>query len=451
MRSRATQPALRALSPLSAPSLQPSIARPTASSSAALVSRSYSAPPTPTPSPPPPPSSSRPTNTPTPTNLPGSNLPGASKYSPLTVSVVKTLAKVFGYNSQTSTAIRTASDYYDRCAERGEIEAPFFYEECSLPPSFQTWFSITTLHVWLISVRFRNLPAPLGRTYIQELINHFFIDVELRIRGPYGVTHSRLIKGYMKDMLEQYRGSVAAYDEALVGGDAVLAAAVWRNLFGAGWGGMGGVKGKHAFKEGERPELSANPTLPTPKPSKAEKQAAAAATSTSSSSSATPLTVDPFQQKILKKNQAVTDVFNTDVPITDPSRLGREPLYPEHPDLEFVPSLEKIVVFIRAELHRLENLSDEVVVSGKPVSGSESLTGFGLSKLVAGLRAQYPSYADALDTKRVKQLKELVERQVKEEEEKEATERAREARRMAVGRAEAAMKRAEGGKAKGKR
>lgn len=68
----------------------------------------------------------------TPTNLPGSNLPGAGKYSPTTVKLVTGLAKLFGYNSQTSTAIRTASDYYDRCAERGELEAPFFYEGKSL-------------------------------------------------------------------------------------------------------------------------------------------------------------------------------------------------------------------------------------------------------------------------------------------------------------------------------
>jgi len=83
-------------------------------------------------------SAHRPTPTPQPTNLPGSNLPAAhpTRYSPLTVSVVTKLAKLFGYHSQTSTAIRTTSDYYDRCAERGEIEAPFWYEgELSFPRS----------------------------------------------------------------------------------------------------------------------------------------------------------------------------------------------------------------------------------------------------------------------------------------------------------------------------
>ncbi|GAA5891243.1 hypothetical protein JCM5296_006874 [Sporobolomyces johnsonii] len=305
-------------------------------------------------------SAARPTPTPQPTNLPGSNLPAAapSRYSPLTVSIVTKLAKLFGYHSQTSTAIRTTSDYYDRCAERGEIESPFFYEECSLPPSFQTWFSLTTLHVWLLSVRFRSLPAPLGRTYIQELINHMFIDMELRIRGPYAVTQSRLIKGYMKDMLEQYHGSCAAYDEGLVRGDAVLAAAVWRNVFGAGWGGVGGVKGKRAPKAGEAPKLGPNPLQVEAK--------------------AKELAVDPVQAKVLKKGAAPHDVFKTDEPIVDPAvKFGSlDPLYPEDPDLEFAQSLEKIVVYIRKEVQRLERLPDQVVIQGKPLTGKGSLVDF---------------------------------------------------------------------------
>lgn len=293
------------------------------------------------------------------------------------MSIVTKLAKLFGYHSQTSTAIRTASDYYDRCAERAEIQAPFFYEgedcsqvkqqaradaaaflrsaECSLPPSFQTWFSITTLHVWLLSVRFRSLPPPLGRTYVQELINHMFIDVELRIRGPYAVTQSRLIKGYMKDMLEQYHGSCAAYDEGMIHGDTVLAAAIWRNIFGAGWGGIGGVKGKRAPKAGEVPKLGPNPN---------------------------PFAVDPVQQKVLKKGAKAEDVFQTDEAIVDPkvgqatTVAGSTPLYPEDPDLEFVQSLEKLVVFIRKETQRLERLPDSVVLSGKPESGPGSLVDF---------------------------------------------------------------------------
>ena len=36
---------------------------------------------------------------------------------------------------------------------------------------------------------------------------------------------------YLKDLFVQWRGLLAGYDEGLVKGDAVLAAAVWRNVF----------------------------------------------------------------------------------------------------------------------------------------------------------------------------------------------------------------------------
>ena len=38
---------------------------------------------------------------------------------------------------------------------------------------------------------------------------------------------------YLKDLFIQWRGLLAAYDEGLAKGDAVLAAAVWRNIFKA--------------------------------------------------------------------------------------------------------------------------------------------------------------------------------------------------------------------------
>jgi cytochrome b pre-mRNA-processing protein 3 len=38
---------------------------------------------------------------------------------------------------------------------------------------------------------------------------------------------------YLKDLFIQWRGLLAAYDEGLVKGDAVLAAAIWRNIFKA--------------------------------------------------------------------------------------------------------------------------------------------------------------------------------------------------------------------------
>lgn len=250
------------------------------------------------------------------------------------------------------------------------------HTECQLPPSFQTWFSITTLHVWLVSCRFRSLPAPVGHTYVQEFINHMFIDMEYRIRGPYAVTQGRLIKGYMKDLLEQYHGSIAAYDEGLVRGDAVLAAALWRNMFGAGWGAVGGVKGKRAPRAGEAPKLGPNPLQVEQPTSSAETTNVSSSTSPSTSSSSGGgggrLEVDPIQAKLLKKGTDAATLFKTDEPVVDPktaaaissSSSSLDPLYPQDPDLEFVPSLEKIVQWVRRETQRLERLPDSIVMQG---------------------------------------------------------------------------------------
>ena len=186
---------------------------------------------------------------------------------------------------------------------------------------------------------------------MQELINHFFVDVELRIRGPYAVTQGRLIKGHMKDMLEQFHGSCAAYDEALLGGDEVLAAAIWRNMFGAGWGGVGGVKGKGSPKAGTIPKYGPNPN---------------------------PIAVetDPKKLKAAAKKAAKAPIYTTDQPNVDPKRSTVVPLYPEEPDLQFAISLEKLVVFIRKEVARLEKVPDDNAVKGTPLKGVEALIAF---------------------------------------------------------------------------
>jgi cytochrome b pre-mRNA-processing protein 3 len=215
-----------------------------------------------------------------------------------------------------------------------------------------------------------------------------FIDLELRMRGPYAVTQSRLIKGYMKDMLEQYHGACAAYDEGLVRGDAVLAAALWRNLFGAGWGDVGGIKGKRAPKAGEAPKLGPNP-LQVENPhavaaasaaakGKTVSTAAAEAATKAAESAAKALEVDPWQAKLLKKDQKASDLFTTDEPISDPKIATSEwtPLYPEDPDLEFAQSLEKLVKYIRKEVQRLERLPDQVIIQAKPEKGRGSFVDF---------------------------------------------------------------------------
>lgn len=128
---------------------------------------------------------------------------------------------------------------------------------------------MTNLHIWMLTVRLRTLPSEHGKHYIQALIDHFFIDIEDRIRAvlqprdpapePYTFESSfyinpnkpseediasgkrrklskapdRIVTRQMKIFKEQWAGLGLSCDLALVQGDQEMAAAIWRNLLGA--------------------------------------------------------------------------------------------------------------------------------------------------------------------------------------------------------------------------
>lgn len=132
------------------------------------------------------------------------------------------------------------SYYYSICKEQGlqyadeplSPTAKFFYEDLKLPKTFSQWFQITILHEWILFVRMRAMPFKHGKAYQQKLVDRTFADIEKRLFDEMNVRSGRITDQYMKDFNSQLRGAVFAYDEGFFGSDAVLAAAIWRNLFG---------------------------------------------------------------------------------------------------------------------------------------------------------------------------------------------------------------------------
>ncbi|PWY63902.1 ubiquinol-cytochrome C chaperone [Aspergillus heteromorphus CBS 117.55] len=112
--------------------------------------------------------------------------------------------------------------------------------ELGLAPTFSTWSQVTFLHMYLLTVRLRALPSHDSfQTYSQHLIDHFSHDAEHRMDVLHGLTGRAIRNKFLKDLFIQWRGVLAAYDEGLVKGDAVLGAAVWRNLWKASHNGPG--------------------------------------------------------------------------------------------------------------------------------------------------------------------------------------------------------------------
>lgn len=87
------------------------------------------------------------------------------------------------------------------------------------------------LHLYLVNARIRCFDREEYRNWQQQMIDHFFFECEKKMHVDHHITSSALRQRYLKDIFVQWRGLLLAYDEGLIKGDAILASAVWRNLF----------------------------------------------------------------------------------------------------------------------------------------------------------------------------------------------------------------------------
>ena len=89
------------------------------------------------------------------------------------------------------------------------------------------------LHMYLLVVRFRGFDPVAQQAWQAALVNHFFYQAEAKMEDVHELSSRMVRQGYLKDLFVQWRGLMLACDEGIVKGDAVLASAVWRNLFKA--------------------------------------------------------------------------------------------------------------------------------------------------------------------------------------------------------------------------
>ncbi|KAF8549515.1 hypothetical protein OG21DRAFT_1421161 [Imleria badia] len=306
------------------------------------------------------------------------------KANPVLYTVFLGFARALGYGSPKQLANRRALHMYNiLCAMRADQEANFWRKECALPPTFQSWFTVTNLHVWLLTVRLRALPAPHGLNHIQGLIDHFFQDVEERVRAvlqpgvlpPRSTSDAsltptasseikhraelkkrarapeRLVTRHMKIFREQWAGMGMSMDLGLVRGDAEMAAAIWRNLLG-GRGARGisrpevGAKlGQSAAEKPEKPEFRRSVNL-----------------------------VGGLVENV-EKIDVVVEETRDDLSGVYDFGANESDRYIAYPEL-----METLVGYLRHEAQRLERIPDEDIL-GQRVVGKE---GEGVKKLMWG-------------------------------------------------------------------
>ena len=89
------------------------------------------------------------------------------------------------------------------------------------------------LHLYLLLARVRCQERSAAKMWEQLLVDHFFLEAEERMDLLHGLRSAALRQRFLRDLFHQWRGLVLSLDEGVARGDAVLAAAVWRNLYKA--------------------------------------------------------------------------------------------------------------------------------------------------------------------------------------------------------------------------
>lgn len=226
----------------------------------------------------------------------------------------------------------------------------------------------------MLTVRLRALPQPHGKIHIQGLIDHFFLDVEDRVRyvlqpfsdglpptsSSYSVSPEdnqdtsvtkkkrgrapdRLVSQQMRILKEQWAGLGMSFDLGLVTGDVELAGAVWRNLLGAR-----GARGIPLSPEDATFRRSVNPM----------------------GSSTGKVTIKMLESG-LESQEAKDDGSGVhDYPL---ERVDKYVTYPE--------LMLDIVGYVRRELKRLEAISDDEIIARMKEYGKEAE---GISRLKFG-------------------------------------------------------------------
>ncbi|KAI8906922.1 ubiquinol-cytochrome C chaperone-domain-containing protein [Gorgonomyces haynaldii] len=133
-----------------------------------------------------------------------------------------------GYVKWKMLLIDVARESYEKCSFQFENKKPQL-QEWGLDLNFQTWFNFTVLHVWLVSSRLRT-EGKLGHELQQEIFNHIWLDVEIKLHQAGVKTR---INKITDNLIGSYYGQTLAYDEGLKKGKPVLASALWRNLYAA--------------------------------------------------------------------------------------------------------------------------------------------------------------------------------------------------------------------------
>jgi len=139
---------------------------------------------------------------------------------------IRMLNKIFPSNSQYK--LRPKGFFLlTQCVQKVDVKE--FFKVFDMPDTFFSWFLVTELHVWMLSVRLME-EGPLGRSLRNFVVEALWMDCDARAKLV-GDMSSSARTSMVNDMAEEFQVALFVYDEGLLGGDMDLAASLWRRFF----------------------------------------------------------------------------------------------------------------------------------------------------------------------------------------------------------------------------
>lgn len=104
-----------------------------------------------------------------------------------------------------------------------------FVKTFQMPNTFNSWFLVTEIHVWMLMVR-AMAEREHGQIIRNGIVAALWTDALERSKSL-APGSMRLIKKQIEELSEQFQYAIVSYDEGLTKDDKQLASALWKRFF----------------------------------------------------------------------------------------------------------------------------------------------------------------------------------------------------------------------------
>ncbi|XP_017842576.1 ubiquinol-cytochrome-c reductase complex assembly factor 1 [Drosophila busckii] len=147
-------------------------------------------------------------------------------------NILKRVLNKVGFAPNAKARLKVTSHLlYETVADK--INYVAFFRDFNLPNTFNSWFLVTELHVWLLLMRSMAEGSETGedgRFLRNCIVEAMWGDVNTRAK-KLGAHNPSATRQQIETLSEQFQAALIAYDEGIMSDDRVLACALWRRFF----------------------------------------------------------------------------------------------------------------------------------------------------------------------------------------------------------------------------